>query len=104
MQDETVTFLSKAKKLITQNKRSVAWRADFVQGLALIGILNIDEIWKHILDLTKFQWIVDYKPSYDGGQEAYIFMKKVNGHETYVKIKIKVYDEEILVCISFHKK
>lgn len=44
MPDETVTFLSKAKKLITQNKRSVAGRADFVQGLALIGILNIDEI------------------------------------------------------------
>lgn len=44
MLDETVTFLSKAKKLITQNKRSVTGRADFVQGLALIGILNIDEI------------------------------------------------------------
>lgn len=104
MPDETVTFLSKAKKLISKNKRSVAGRADFVQGLAQIGILNIDEIWRHIMDLTKFQRIPDYKPAYDGGQEAFIFKKNINGHEVYIKIKIETHKyEESLVCISFHK-
>ncbi|MCV2231563.1 hypothetical protein [Paracholeplasma manati] len=104
MPDETVTFLTKAKKLITHKKRSVAARADFIQNLALIGILNIDEIWHHILSLTKFQRLVDYKPAYDGGQEAYIFIKNIHGEDIYIKLKIEIQNnEEILVCLSFHK-
>lgn len=55
MPDETVTFLTKAKKLIIHKNRSVAARADFIQKLAQIGIFNIDEIWNHILSLTRFQ-------------------------------------------------
>ena len=104
MPDETVTFLTKSKKLVSNKKRSVAARADFVQNLALIGILNMDEIWSLILSLTKFQRLTDYKPAYDGGQEAYIFIKKIQGEDIYIKLKIEIQNnEETLVCLSFHK-
>ena len=102
--DETVSFLSKAKLLVSQNKRRIAGRTDFVQNLALIGITSIHEIWPHILSLKAQQRIPDSKLIYDGGGEAIIFIKKINGHDTYIKLKIEENnDREILVCISFHK-
>lgn len=104
MADETATFLSKAKKLIIQKKRQVAGRPDFVQNLALIGIVNINEIWTHILSLTTHQKIPDTKPTYDGGGEAFIFIKRINGWDVYIKLKIELCENEsILTCISFHK-
>ena len=68
-------MLSKAKLLVSQNKRRIAGRADFVQNLARIGKTSIHEIWPHILSLKAQQRIPDSKPIYDGGGEAFIFIK-----------------------------
>ena len=61
MADETVSFLSKAKLLVSQNKRKIAGWADFVQNLARIRITSIHVIWPHILSLKAQQRILDSK-------------------------------------------
>ena len=73
------------------------------QALIDIGIMKVQDIWKHILDLEVSDCIkVDRDRDYsrDMNSEVYIFKKSINSKIVYIKLTM---NERGIICISFHE-
>ena len=73
------------------------------QALVDIGIMKIEDIWKHILNLEINDCIkVDRDRDYsrDMNSEVYIFRKKINSKIVYIKLTM---NDRGIICISFHE-
>ena len=73
------------------------------QALIDIGIMKVEEIWKHILDLEvgdckKIDRDRDH--SRDMNSEVYIFKKSIYGKIVYIKLTM---NDRGVICISFHE-
>ena len=73
------------------------------QALIDIGIMKVQDIWKHILDLGIDDCIKvdrDHDYSRDMNSEVYIFRKKINSKIVYIKLTM---NDRGIICISFHE-
>lgn len=73
------------------------------QALIDIGIMKVQDIWKHILDLEVNDCIkVDRDRDYsrDMNSEVYIFRKMINSKIVYIKLTM---NDRGIICISFHE-
>lgn len=106
MTSSQLKVLSEIKKLVKLGKRKFAQRkdCDYLQDLLEIGITE-EEAWNQVLYLNKNFWFIDPKPSYSKkSDDALLFKKQINGILVYIKIKIEIEnDNEMAVCLSFHK-
>ena len=73
------------------------------QALIDIGIMKVEDIWKHILNLEvkdckKVERDHDY--SRDMNSEVYIFQKTINSKIVYIKLTM---NDRGTICISFHE-
>ena len=105
-------FLNTSKRLIHENKKEFAWyrRLDINgkvisarQALYDIGILNEKQLWNYVLELTSSELLyidMDYDRRRDFNSEMYIFIKKINGTDVYIKLTI---NRRGLLCLSFHE-
>ncbi len=105
-------FLNTSKRLIHENKKEFAWyrRLDINgkvisarQALYDIGILNEKQLWNYVLELTYSELLyidMDYDRQRDFNSEMYIFIKKINGKDVYIKLTI---NRRGLLCLSFHE-
>ena len=105
MNKEQLKLLSKMKKLIMAGNRRFQVRKDrdYLKALAEIGISE-EEAWNnYILSLNINFYIPDKKPNYSRGNEALTFLRKINGKDAYIKLKIEQNNNtEETVCLSFH--
>ena len=106
MNSEQLRLLTKMKKLVCQGKRKFENRLDrnYLDDILELGI-SLEEAWNHILTLNKNLYIPDQKASYLSNKNTLIFKKNINNILTYIKLKIEIVNgnEEITVCLSFHK-
>ncbi len=95
--------LSRMKELITLGKRRFQNRPDrdYLSDLVELGISE-EEAWNYILLLNKNFYFYDTMPSYYN-TKALTFKRKINGINTYIKLKIEKNNDEEVVCLSFHK-
>lgn len=105
-------FLNTSKRLIHENKKEFAWyrRLDINgkvisarQALYDIGILNEKQLWNYVLELTYSELLyidMDNDRRRDFNSEMYIFIKKINGKDVYIKLTI---NRRGLLCLSFHE-
>lgn len=73
------------------------------QALIDIGIMKVEDIWKHILNLGVNDCIkVDHDRDYsrDMNSEVYIFRKNINSKIVYIKLTM---NDRGIICISFHE-
>ena len=73
------------------------------QALIDIGIMKVNDIWKHILNLEVNDCIkVDRDRDYsrDMNSEVYIFQKNINSKIVYIKLTM---NNRGVICISFHE-
>ena len=73
------------------------------QALLDIGIMNKEQIWKHILELKETDCIkidFDYNKKMDNNSEIYVFKKMINKKSIYIKLTMR---ESGIICISFHE-
>ena len=73
------------------------------QALIDIGIMKVQDIWKHILNLEAKDCIkVDRDRDYnrDMNSEVYIFRKIINSKIVYIKLTM---NDRGIICISFHE-
>lgn len=106
MNSEQNKLLSKMKKLIKQGKRRFQIRKDrnYIDDLLEIGI-TVEEAWNQILSLNCNYFFYDTLPNYKTSSNSLIFKKKINNILIYIKLKLEIENdnEEIVVCLSFHK-
>lgn len=73
------------------------------QALLDIGIMNKEQIWNYVLELTENDCIsieFDHDKKRDNNAEIYIFVKKINEKNVYIKLTMR---KSGIICISFHK-
>ena len=73
------------------------------QALIDIGIMKVQDIWKHVLDLEVNDCLkVDRDRDYskDMNSEVYIFRKNINCKIVYIKLTM---NDRGIICISFHE-
>lgn len=73
------------------------------QALLNIGILTKKQLWNYILDLKVSECLkvtFDHNKKMDNNSEIYIFKKKINQKEVYIKLTLR---ESGVICISFHE-
>lgn len=73
------------------------------QALINIGIMKVEDIWKHILNLEINDCIkVDRDRDYsrDMNSEVYIFRKNINSKIVYIKLTM---NDRGIICISFYE-
>ena len=73
------------------------------QALIDIGIMKVEHIWKHILNVEVNDCIkVDRDRDYsrDMNSEVYIFRKNINSKIVYIKLTM---NDRGVICISFHE-
>ena len=106
MTDSELKLLSKMKKLVYQKKRRFEQRKDrdYITSLFELGITE-EEAWNYILRLNSYYYYYDLKPDYLVNGKALVFKMIINGIMAYIKLKIEknINEDEIVVCISFHK-
>lgn len=104
MMNDQQKYLDRIKKLISEGKRRFEQRKDrdYLEDLFELGITK-EEAWDYILRLNFHFYFPDPKPSYHVGQKGLTFKRPINGVMAYIKVKIEGYDDEEVVCISFHK-
>lgn len=103
MSGEQLRLLNKMKNLIRQGKMRFEDRRsdrDYQADLFEIGITEEEAWFKHILYLSAFYYIPDYRPTYNKTGDALTFKKNINNIDVYIKLKI---EEDETVCLSFHK-
>ena len=110
--DATSSFLKVCKKEIKKKNCFFAGyrtltingkRISAKQALIDIGIMKVQDIWQHILDLGIDDCIkVDHDRDYsiDMNSEVYIFRKKINSKIVYIKLTM---NDRGIICISFHE-
>lgn len=106
------SFLITAKKLIHENKKQFIWYRELningkiltaKQALYDIGIFHEKEIWNYILELNSTDLIkieMDRDSHRDYNSEMFIFIKKINDKDIYIKLTI---NRKGLLCLSFHE-
>lgn len=106
------SFLITAKKLIHENKKQFVWYRELnINGKILtakqllydIGIFHEKEIWNYILELNPAELIkieMDRDSHRDYNSELFIFIKKINDKDVYIKLTI---NRKGLLCLSFHE-
>ena len=78
-------------------------RKKAMQALYDLNIMSIDEIWDYILQLKKEDCIdvtFDHDSRRDTNSEIFIFKKKINGKNVYIKLTMRTSG---IICISFHE-
>lgn len=73
------------------------------QALLNIGIMKKEQIWQHVLELKETDCIkisFDKDKKRDNNTEIYVFIKKINGKDIYIKLTMR---ESGVICISFHE-
>lgn len=105
-------FLNTSKKLIHENKRQFIWYRRLVingkeisakQALYEIGIFHEKELWNYILELNSTDLIkieMDRDSHRDYNSEMFVFIKKINCKDVYIKLTI---NRKGLLCLSFHE-
>lgn len=105
-------FLNISKKLIHENKIKFIWyrelningeRLTARQALYEIGIFHEHEIWDYILELKASELLKierDRDSHRDYNSEMFIFIKKINTKDVYIKLTI---NRKGLLCLSFHE-
>ncbi|MCM1214905.1 MAG: type II toxin-antitoxin system MqsR family toxin [Lachnospiraceae bacterium] len=102
---DIVTFLEKAKRLISKGKYDFVPRRKNMQALAAHG-LTITDAKAEILALVANDYYKGPKQDFDPERTGDIweFKKEVDGMQFYVKVKITQENgEDILKCLSFHE-
>lgn len=104
MNQEQLRLLNKMKKLIIAKKRKFENRIDrnYIDDLLELG-LDVESAWNQILMLNNNFYFFDPMPSYKKDNNVLIFKKNINGILTYIKLKLQNYNDEIVVCLSFHR-
>lgn len=108
MPDPRVLFLQKVKNLVSkgrcrfsQRTKNGRWYVDIL--LDDFGI-SVEEAWQHVLSLTPHCFVPDNKPEYYEGSDAHVYEKEVNETVAYIKLAIRVDEEdEYVECVSFHE-
>lgn len=105
-------FLITSKKLIHENKKLFIWYRELningkiltaKQALYEIGIIHEKEIWNYILELNSTDLIkieMDRDSHRDYNSEIFVFIKKINSKDIYIKLTI---NRKGLLCLSFHE-
>lgn len=105
-------FLNTSKKLIHENKKQFIWYRELKindkiltakQALYDIGIFHEKEIWNYILELNPTELIkieMDRDSHRDYNSEMFVFIKKINHKDVYIKLTI---NRKGLLCLSFHE-
>ena len=106
------SFLITAKKLIHEDKKQFVWYRELningkiltaKQALYDIGIFHEKELWNYILELNPTELIkidMDRDSHRDYNSEMFIFIKKINHNDVYIKLTI---NRKGLLCLSFHE-
>ncbi len=106
------SFLITAKKLIHENKKQFVWYRELKingkiltvkQALYDIGIFHEKELWNYILELNPTELIkieMDRDSHKDYNSEMFVFIKKINDKDIYIKLTI---NRKGLLCLSFHE-
>ena len=106
------SFLITAKKLIHENKKQFVWHRELninskiltaKQALYDIGIFHEKELWNYILELNPTELIkieMDRDSHRDYNTEMFVFIKKINHKDIYIKLTI---NGKGLLCLSFHE-
>jgi len=106
------SFLITAKKLIHENKKQFVWYRELKingkiltvkQALYDIGIFLEKELWNYILELNPTELIkieMDRDSHKDYNSEMFVFIKKINDKDIYIKLTI---NRKGLLCLSFHE-
>lgn len=106
------SFLITAKKLIHENKKQFIWYRELnINGKILtvkqtlydIGIFHEKELWNYILELNPTELIkieMDRDSHRDYNSEMFVFIKKINHKDIYIKLTI---NRKGLLCLSFHE-
>lgn len=106
------SFLITAKKLIHENKKQFVWYRELKingkiltvkQALYDIGIFHEKELWNYILELNPTELIkieMDRDSHRDYNSEMFVFIKKINHKDVYIKLTI---NRKGLLCLSFHE-
>ncbi len=110
--DTVSTFLKICKKEIKKkNCYFVGYRTININGkkvsakqaLIDIGIMKLQDIWKHIINLDAKDCIKidrDRDISRDMNSEVYVFKKIINSKFVYIKLTM---NDRGIICISFHE-
>lgn len=105
-------FLITSKKLIHENKKLFIWYRELningkiltaKQALYEIGIIREKEIWNYILELNSTDLIkieMDRDSHRDYNSEIFVFIKKINSKDIYIKLTI---NRKGLLCLLFHE-
>ena len=105
-------FLNTSKKLIHKNKKQFIWYRELKingkiltakQALYDIGIFHEKELWNYILELNPTELIkieMDRDSHRDYNSEMFVFIKKINHKDVYIKLTI---NRKGLLCLSFHE-
>ena len=105
MNGEQNILLHQMKRLVSENKRRFEERPDrdYIMDLLEIGI-TVADTWKHILSLNNNYYIYDSKDSYRTDGKTLIFIKRINGYDVYIKLRIEDDEngESMTICLSFH--
>lgn len=86
-------------RTLNKNGRKISSK----QALLDIGIMKKEQIWRHIFELKETDCIeisFDYDKNRDTNSEIYIFIKKINNKDIYIKLTMR---ESGVICISFHE-
>ena len=106
------SFLITAKKLIHEIKKQFVWHRELninskiltaKQALYDIGIFHEKELWNYILELNPTELIkieMDRDSHRDYNSEMFVFIKKINHKDIYIKLTI---NRKGLLCLSFHE-
>lgn len=73
------------------------------QALLEIGIMKKETIWNYVLELNETDCIkidFDYDKRRDNNSEIYIFKKRINRKDVYIKLTMRKIG---VICISFHE-
>jgi len=66
--------------------------------------ITVEEAWRIITFLNKFDYCIDSMPDYNKKEDTHIFKRMVNGTMAYIKVRIEEMNNDSTgVCISFHK-
>ena len=99
---ETREFLSEAKRIIPKGFDLVD-REENLRELASLGLTKHD-CRQIVLSLSVEDYCKGPEQDRDRPGHVWTFGYKLEGKDIYIKLKIiKVGDEEIVKCISFHK-
>ncbi len=109
MKNEVIYFIKKVRNLIKDNKYvfdDKDYGNDKTYDMILLEHFGItpNEAISHIKTLNYHLWVNDEKPDYLKDSNAFVFNKRVNNVEAYIKLEIEENKYgELLVIWSFHK-